>query len=75
MMSQALIMKVAWMSYDHLSPDDVYSKDLIVGGVLDIECLQFLPPQKKGPNWTLKQDFEIIDAIKSNPYPAPDSKG
>jgi hypothetical protein len=41
-MSNMLIMKVTWTGFDHLSTDLAYMKDMTVGGVLDIECLEFL---------------------------------
>lgn len=66
-------MKVLWTSYDSLSSSDVYSKDMVVGGVLDIECFQFLPQPKKANNWTLKYDYEVKDALKKHHYPALDS--
>lgn len=42
LMSNMLIMKVTWTGFDHLSTDLAYMKDMTVGGVLDIECLEFL---------------------------------
>lgn len=53
MMSFTLIMKVVWTGFDYLSKP-VYSKDITVGGVLDIECLEFLPLPKKINTLTLK---------------------
>jgi hypothetical protein len=40
-MSTMLIMKISWTAFDFLS-DNHYMKDITVGGVLDIECLEFL---------------------------------
>lgn len=52
------IQKVCWTSFDWLSPD-TYSKDRIIGGVVDIEYLQMLPAPKKVNNWTLKQNYDL----------------
>jgi len=49
-MSNTLIMKVAWTGFDYLSPPDSlqqYTKNMTVGGILDIECLEFLSLTKK----------------------------
>jgi len=73
LMPIALIMKVLWTSYDAFSANDVYSKDMVIGGVLDIECFQFLPQPKKANNWILKYDYEVKDALKKHHYPALDS--
>lgn len=71
-MSQMLIMKVVWTGFDYHSNDDVYSKDMTVGGVLDIECLEFLPLPKKVNNWTLKMNYDQSEALKKHNYPAID---
>lgn len=57
-------MRVLWTAYDYLSTAEVYSKDMVVGGVLDVECFEFLPQPKKANNWTLKWDYEVKDALK-----------
>ena len=62
-------MKVIWTGYDYLTPDGTYMKDFIVGGVLDIECLEFLPLPKKVNNWTLKLNYDISEALKRISYP------
>lgn len=73
LMSNHLIIKVLWTSYDAFSSFEAYSKDMVVGGVLDIECFQFLPQPKKANNWILKYDYEVKDALKKHHYPALDS--
>jgi len=75
LMSNQLVMKVCWTSYDFLTPEGQYTKDIVVGGVLDIECLEFLPLPKKGNNWMLKYDYEVTEAIKRYNYPAVDTSG
>ena len=42
---------------------------MTVGGVLDIDCLYFLPASTKGSNGALKFDYLVDDAIKIFPYP------
>ena len=74
-MSGHLIMKVLWTSYDYLSSPEIYSKDMVVGGVLDIECFEFLPQPKKANNWTLKYDYETKDSLKKHNYPVIDQSG
>jgi cancer susceptibility candidate protein 1 len=74
LMSTMLIMKVVWTGFDHLS-DWSYSKDITVGGVLDIECLEFLPLPRKVNTLTLKQSYDINEALKKYSYPALDSNG
>lgn len=56
-------MKVVWTGFDYLS-DSNYSKDMTVGGVLDIECLDFLTPAKKVNNWSIKQTYDIDEVLK-----------
>ena len=53
-MSYALIMKALWRSEDYLSNPKTYAKDLIMGGILDVECFEFLNRQKIGTGWILK---------------------
>lgn len=43
LMHIAFLMKACWTSFDHLSNPDVYSKDIVIGGVLDIECIDRPP--------------------------------
>lgn len=68
-------MKVCWTGFDYLSPVQNYMKDIVIGGVLDIECLEFLPLPKKVNNWTLKMNYDFSEAIKKYSYPAVDSSG
>lgn len=75
LMSFSLLMKVLWTAYDYLSTPEVYSKDMVVGGVLDVECFEFLPQPKKANNWTLKWDYEVKDALKKHWYPAQEGSG
>lgn len=69
-----LIMKVVWTGFDYLSTD-AYSKDMTVGGILDIECLEFLPLPKKVNLLTLKMSYDTNEALKKYSYPAGDSSG
>ncbi|CAK64192.1 unnamed protein product (macronuclear) [Paramecium tetraurelia] len=57
------LQKIIWTSFDNYSPD-TYSKYRIVGGVLDIEYLQMLPPPKKVNTWTLKSNYELKETVK-----------
>ena len=41
LIANQLIMKAAWMSYDNLTDNNSYFKDIVIGGVLDIECLEY----------------------------------
>lgn len=45
-MSNPLIIKIFWTSFDFVSDAFEYYKDIAVGGVLDIECFDFLKPPK-----------------------------
>lgn len=74
-MSMQLIMKACYMNFDYFSDQLSYSKYRIMGGVVDIECLDFLPQQKKQQQWTLKYDFEVKDANKRVQFPALDGMG
>ena len=65
-------MRAIWTSFDYKSDPSVYSKDIITGGVLTIDCLEYLPPMKKGPSWTLKHNCEVNEAVKRIRYPAVD---
>ncbi|CAD8074725.1 unnamed protein product [Paramecium primaurelia] len=57
------IQKILYISFDSYSPN-TYSKYRIVGGVLDIEYLQMLPPPKKVNNWTLRSNYELKEQVK-----------
>lgn len=50
-------------------------KDITVGGVLDIECLELLQLTKKVNNWTLKMNYDFGEALRRFTYPQPDSSG
>jgi len=70
-MGSSLIMKVLWRSEDYLSNNKNYTKDLIMGGVLDVECMEYLQPKKQGTTWVLKQEFDVNEINgKKIPYPA-----
>ena len=45
-MSNPLVIKVVWTSYDFVSEPFEYYKDIPMGGVLDIEFFELLPPPK-----------------------------
>ncbi len=68
-------MRALWTSYDNLSDINNYSKDIIVGGVLEIDCIRFPANSKKGPYWSLKQDYDVCDAVKRISFPQSDSTG
>lgn len=61
------------MNFDYFSDQISYSKYRTMGGVLDVECLEFLPPQRKQVSWTLKYDYEVKDANKRLAYPPVDN--
>ena len=46
-------MRVVWTSFDAYS-GEVYNKDFIVGGVLDIACFEFLNLPKKAKSIILE---------------------
>lgn len=48
LMHSAFLMNATWTSFDHLSNQNVYNKYRVVGGVLDIECIERPPLQVKG---------------------------
>ena len=54
-------MKSLWTSYDSLTTPEykAASKDIVMGGVLNIECLEYLPSKIKAPNWALKFHFNV----------------
>jgi hypothetical protein len=72
MMNIMLIMRAIWTSFDYISDYSVYSKDIIMGGILNVECIEFLPQMKKGLDWSLKHNFEVSEAVKRLRYPAMD---
>jgi len=74
MLNKKVIMRVVWTSFDAYS-GEVYNKDFIVGGVLDIACFEFLNLPKKAKNWVLKYDYDTNEALKKIQYPSPDSTG
>jgi hypothetical protein len=74
MVANKLIMRVFWTSYDYLSSKD-YSKDQIVGGVVDISCYQFLSQPEKFKELVLKKIYTGEDALIKNQYPQPDTTG
>lgn len=74
-MSQAIIMKSLWLSYDNLTTPEykAASRDIVMGGVLNVECLEYLPAKVKASNWMLKFHFDVQESIKKLPYPNQDS--
>ncbi|KAL4485735.1 hypothetical protein ABPG72_010997 [Tetrahymena utriculariae] len=74
-MSQSIIMKALWTSYDSLTSPEYKqnSKDIVMGGVLNVECLEYLPAKVKTANWTLKFHYDVEESIKRLPYPSQDS--
>lgn len=74
-MSQAIIMKSLWTSYDSLTSPEykAATKDIVMGGVLNVECLEYLPAKIKTSNWTLKFHYDVEESIKRLPYPSQDS--
>lgn len=43
LMHVAFLMKATWTSFDNFSNPNLYSKYRVVGGVLDIECIERPP--------------------------------
>ena len=41
-------------------------KDMVIGGIIDIECYEFLPPPKKANGWTLKYTYSSNEALKKS---------
>jgi hypothetical protein len=74
MVANKLIMRVCWTSYDYLSKIQ-YSKDSLVGGIVDISCYQFLGQPEKFKELVLKKIYVGQDALVKNQYPAPDTTG
>lgn len=40
-----------------------------MGGIIDIECLDYLPAKFKAPNYVLKFHYDVQESIKKLPYP------
>lgn len=74
MVANKLIMRVCWTSYDYLSKVQ-YSKDSLVGGIVDVSCYQFLGQPEKFKELVLKKIYVGQDALVRNQYPAPDTTG
>ena len=67
-MSQTNIIRAIWQRYD-VVPDDVYSPEITLGGVLVFEAFKF-PELLK---YALKPLLSIDEMLKQNLYPDPDN--
>jgi hypothetical protein len=48
LISSPLSIRALWSSYDYLTMgSSLYTKDLVVGGVVSVEFLEILPVKKK----------------------------
>lgn len=43
-----------------------------MGGILNVDCIEFLPQMKKGQDWSLKHNYDVNEAVKKYKYPAMD---
>ena len=74
MVSSKLIMRVWWTAYDYLSKKE-YSKEHIIGGIVDVACYNFLWQPDKYKDLELKKIYVGSDALQKLNYPMPDSTG
>lgn len=74
MVSSKLIMRVFWTAYDYLSKKE-YSKDHIIGGIVDVTCYNYLWQPEKYKDLELKKIYNGEDALQKCFYPVPDSTG
>lgn len=74
MVSFKLIMRVWWTSYDYLSKKD-YSKETVIGGIVDVSCYSFLTQPEAFKDYKMKKIYTGKDALQKNNYPVPDSTG
>lgn len=71
-MSQQLTMKVCHTHYNQFPVDN---KNMIVGGILDIELFEFLPQPKKTEKYSIKYVYNTKNALKKINYPPYDITG